>query len=136
MPPAAILVFAGVSKLLDPAAFQLALFEYRLIGFGLSGLVAGYLPAFELVTGIALALRVFPTGAALAACGLFATFIAALAHSLLTGASAECGCFGILSLPTPVALALDAALLSCTAATLRLEIVRASGDDRAAVGGC
>lgn len=122
LPPALILLAAGLSKLTDPSAFQLAVFEYKIVGFGLSGLAAAYLPALEAVTGFALLFRIAPLGAAASACGHYLLFTGALSYAILKGTAVECGCFGILSLPPPAALALDLALLACAAAALIIEI--------------
>lgn len=122
LPPALVLLAAALAKLADPAAFQLAVYDYRLVGFGLSGLVAGLLPAAELVTGAALLLGRLRLGAAIAAVLLCALFVSVLAAALLRGTAAQCGCFGFLSLPPAAALALDLLLLACAAAALLSEI--------------
>lgn len=134
LPPALVLLAASLAKLADPAAFQLAVYDYRLAGFGVSGLVAGLLPAAELVTAAALLLGRPRLGAALAATLLYTFFISVLTTALLRGTAGQCGCFGFLSLPPAAALAIDLLLLACAAAALLSEIRLARSPSKPAPG--
>lgn len=91
---AALLVVAGVGKLLDPRGSRDAIF-----GFGTSRRVAnisGYaLPIVELIVALGL---LFPQSAqwsALAACLLFAAFVAGIMHALRQERTPQCHCFGV-----------------------------------------
>ncbi len=117
-----MLLLAGYSKLLDPATFQLAIFDYKIVSFGLAGITAAYLPAIELVVGFALLFRLAPLGSAIMATALYALFIFVLSFALLKGTVTECGCFGILSLSPAFSLALDVCLLCLAVLTTITEI--------------
>jgi putative oxidoreductase len=96
------LIVAGALKAAKPAAFISDLENYRLLtslqAFGL-GL---YLPWFEIVTGVALALPRWRLAAWLAAAGLGLGFSVFVGSAWLRGLDVSCGCFGGAS--TPVGL--------------------------------
>ena len=95
---AAVLLYAAIPKLLDPAAFAKAIDNYRvafpLIGKGYVYLVAGFLPALELVTGVALLWNRTKRAAALMAAIMLVVFIVLITQAVARGLNIDCGCFG------------------------------------------
>jgi hypothetical protein len=92
---ALLFVAAAVHKLRDLHAFRVALGDYQLVPWALTGLVAPALVTAELATA-ALLVSPFarPWGFA-AAAGLIATYSIAIAVNLARGRrDIDCGCFG------------------------------------------
>lgn len=97
---AAVFVAAACAKIADPAAFALAVSRYHILPGALINVAAIGLPWVELFAGLALllpaatpALRRFRLGALLVVAAMLATFTVAIAHLLLQGQTASCGCF-------------------------------------------
>jgi putative oxidoreductase len=89
-----LFLYSGAIKLLDPAAFQIDVANFRLVPWGLSGWVALYLPWIEALCGAALILRK-PFGGSIALLGgMMAVFIVVLASAWARGLDVSCGCFG------------------------------------------
>jgi len=89
---AALFVYGGVVKLLDPHAFARTLSAYDLVPDPLLPVVAIGLPALEFLAGLAL---VFDCRGSLAAiAGLFVLFLAVLGYGILQNLDVDCGCFG------------------------------------------
>ena len=88
---AAVLVWAGVAKLLDPTAFADEIANYRIVP-ALSPFFAATLPSVEVVTGLALlvAPRAWRAAAALLAVALLAVFTAAVASAWRRGWCLKC----------------------------------------------
>lgn len=92
---AALLLYAAVPKLLDPAAFATAVGHYRLLPTWGTALVAHALPWLELVTALALLVgRRWLAAAWLLSTALCAVFLGALASAWLRDLDITCGCFG------------------------------------------
>ncbi len=91
---AAVLAFAAVAKLRDPAAFAGDIENFQLIPAGPSALLAVYLPWLELLLAAGLLLPRWQAAAALLAAVLFAVFTTALGLAWLRGLDIRCGCFG------------------------------------------
>jgi putative oxidoreductase len=90
----ALFVYAGVSKLADPAGFADDIGLYGLTPRGFSAAGALYLPWLEIVCGSALALRWRPRGA-LVILGLMTTvFTLFVVSAWARGLDVSCGCFG------------------------------------------
>ena len=94
---AAVFLYAGFSKVGDPAAFAQAIERYRIgiVTHELAVIAALYLPLLEITCAIALLFfRKLRAGAAalLAACG--AVFVVMLAIAIARGLDISCGCFG------------------------------------------
>ncbi len=92
----AVLVLAGIEKVLRPYEFLHAVYGYGILT-ELQGLwVAAILPWFEMAVGVALLTGMAPFPAWAVSSAMFATFAGALAWSTLRGVSGSCGCGGIL----------------------------------------
>jgi len=91
---AALFIWTGAQKLLEPGAFAAAIANYRVLPDALVGLAAVTLPVLELVVGAALLWPLYAQGAAVLVAGLLFVFAAAMAQSKLRGIDLDCGCFG------------------------------------------
>jgi hypothetical protein len=128
---AALLLWAGVAKLGDPAGFAVAITNYHLLP-SLAPYVAVTLPTIELVIGAALlvAPRAWRRAAALCATGLMAVFTVAVAQVVVRGINVSCGCFGGDSGPvTWLTVLRDVAL--CAAAVALIVLSAAPSERRA-----
>lgn len=92
---AGLFLYAGVTKLQDPAAFAQEIDHYELLPW-LAPYLAVSLPAVELVLGLALLLGPDPwyRAAALACGGFMAVFTFAASYALYRDLNIDCGCFG------------------------------------------
>ena len=89
---AAIFMYAGSLKLMDPKAFARTISHYGLLPEPLLPFVAVGLPAAELLSGIAL---VFDRRSGiLGVSGLLVLFVAVLGYGVLNDMDIDCGCFG------------------------------------------
>ena len=91
---AALLAYAGASKLLDPAAFAEDIQNYRALPDAWAGPLALGLPLLELTVAGGLLTASHGSGAALISGLLLVAFAAAMAQAKLRGIDLECGCFG------------------------------------------
>lgn len=112
----AMFVVAGFSKLLDPWTFYSAL-----PGYGISGpirsLVAAFVPAAEVVLGIALLLRWGVRQTSMVAGAFMVVFMVSIGIGWSMGTLEECGCFGALLERSPgEAMLIDAIFLALAAA--------------------
>ncbi len=89
---AALFVYGGVVKLLDPHAFARTLSAYDLVPELLLPIVAIGLPIVELLAGLALVFDLRGSLATIA--GLFFLFLAVLGYGILQNLDVDCGCFG------------------------------------------
>lgn len=87
-------IWAGTVKMLDPAAFEEGLVNYRLIPAGLIPALAVTLPPTEVLLGLCLIVGFLSRGAALLATGMLGVFTIAIVQAILRGIDVECGCFG------------------------------------------
>ncbi|MBU1937725.1 DoxX family membrane protein [bacterium] len=96
---AAILLYAAVPKLQDPAAFAKAITNYHMVlpivGMNYVYPMALFLPAMEAVIGVLLILGFWRRGASLLVATIMLVFIAALASALARNLNIDCGCFGL-----------------------------------------
>ncbi len=92
---AALLLYAGALKLLDPTAFATDIANYHFFP-ALAPWLAVCLPTTELVVGIALLVtrNTWLPAASLAATVLFSTFTIAVAQAYFRHINVSCGCFG------------------------------------------
>lgn len=91
---AAVFVWAGVPKLLEPTEFAEAIGNYRIVPDAWAGALAVFLPPLELIVAGALTLGVGKRGAALIAAGMLIVFAVAIGQTVVRGIDIDCGCFG------------------------------------------
>lgn len=92
--PAALLLWAGVTKAFDRQGSILAVDAYDVLPGGVVRVVAAVLPWLEIAVGLLLALGLFVRFAGAAAALLGVLFIAVLAQAKARGLQIDCGCFG------------------------------------------
>ena len=88
-----VFVFASIDKILHPAAFAEAVYNYQILPDNLINLTAIVLPWLELVLGSLLIIGVWLPGSILICNLLLLTFIAVLIYNLARGLDIHCGCF-------------------------------------------
>ena len=91
---AAVFIYAGASKALDPAQFAEAIDHYRIVPWPLAAGLGLYLPWLEIVAGVAVFFGRLRLGALGIIAGLAWVFVAAIASALVRGLDITCGCFG------------------------------------------
>ncbi len=88
-----LFIYAAVPKILDPYAFAVDVYNYRMLpGFAV-GIVAAGLPWIELIAGILLVAGIRTRAACLVVTGLLGIFTLALIINTLRGIDVDCGCF-------------------------------------------
>lgn len=87
-------IWAGLSKLPDPAASIETVRAYELVPAGLVEPVGYLLPALEVVVGIALVAGLLTRGSALLSVLLLVAFVVGIASAWARGLEIDCGCFG------------------------------------------
>lgn len=90
----AVLLLAGVTKLLDRAAFRQAVTEYEVLPLALVSPFAALVPLLEVSTGALLLLGLATTAAAAIAVPLFLSFVIAIGLNIARGRHFNCHCFG------------------------------------------
>lgn len=90
---AAVFIFAGVSKIINPASFAWDIDNYRLLPYLLVTLMAIILPWLEVFCGIFLIIRKLKKGAAFTLLVLTFMFIIAISSAVARGLDITCGCF-------------------------------------------
>lgn len=88
-----VFVYASVDKIIHPAAFAEAVYNYQILPDALINLTAIVLPWLELILGAFLILGLWLPGAALLCNLLLITFFGALVFNLARGLDIHCGCF-------------------------------------------
>jgi uncharacterized membrane protein YphA (DoxX/SURF4 family) len=89
---AAIFIYAGSLKLMDPKAFARTISHYGLVPEPLLPVVAIGLPAIEAAAGIALILDL--RQGLYTVSGLLLLFVTVLGYGVLNNLNIDCGCFG------------------------------------------
>ncbi len=92
---AAVFIYAGIGKILDPAGFTADIENYRLLPYFLSALTAVVLPWIEVICGILLITGKWINGASLIIIILNMVFIIAITSAILRGLDINCGCFSL-----------------------------------------
>lgn len=90
----AVMLVAGVMKVLDPEAFSVSVQGYRLVPFVVAAAIATYLPWVEVVVGIALIAGCQVRGAAASVGLMSVVFLVAIGSAWVRGLDIACGCFG------------------------------------------
>src|SRR5438445_6554788 len=126
-----IFVYAGVSKVLDPAQFANDIDNYKTLPWFVSVRLAFYLPWLEIFCGLAVISRFLYRGGLSILTGLIAVFIGATVAAKMRGLDITCGCFGHASKNWNFSthLVLDLAIFVAILALL-FEIGRASCRER------
>lgn len=88
-----IFLYAGVTKILDPAQFALSIYNYQLLPGPFVNPAAIILPWVEVVAGVALIDGRGIGGASLILTGLLFVFMTALVITVVRGLDISCGCF-------------------------------------------
>ena len=108
-----IFLYAGLSKVVDPASFAESIDNYRILPWKVAVVVALYLPWLEIVCGLCIAMRRLYLGALVVLTGASIIFMLALISAIFRGLNINCGCFGQHGSHTPgTALAIDVFLLA------------------------
>jgi putative oxidoreductase len=125
----ALFIFAGLTKIvdfqpfrfLDPMAFARDIDNYKILPWGISVLLALYLPWLEVICGLALVFRRLYSGALALLLALLVVFIGASFAAKARGIDITCGCFGHVSDQLSFAwhMALDFAIVAGVAALWR-----------------
>ncbi len=88
-----VFVFASIDKILHPAAFAEAVYNYQILPDSLINLAAIVLPWLELVLGSLLISGVWMPGSVLVCNLLLLIFIGILIYNTSRGLDIHCGCF-------------------------------------------
>jgi uncharacterized membrane protein YphA (DoxX/SURF4 family) len=89
---AALFIYAGVIKLIDPKSFSRVISSYDIVPEMLLPFVAIGLPLLETVAGIALLFDI--RGSLAVITGLLGLFVFVLGYGILNDLNVDCGCFG------------------------------------------
>jgi len=89
----AVFLSAGIPKIVDPAGFALAVYNYHILPAWLVNMVAVGLPWIEVVAGACLVFGLWVPGSALVVSVLLLAFTTALGINLYRGLDITCGCF-------------------------------------------
>src|SRR5436190_16003052 len=124
---AAIFIYAGVLKALDPVQLAHDIDHYKILPWAVGVGLAFYLPWLEIFCGLALIFRLFYRGALKILTALVVVFLVATIAAKVRGLDITCGCFGHASQnwSFPAHLALDLAILAALAALCYCSVARA-----------
>lgn len=116
-----VFIYAGIMKAIDPAQFAKDVDSFRMFPLPAAAAISLYLPWLEILSGAALAAKVWHQGASLVIGGLLVAFLIALSTALARGLDLTCGCLGHATNKTnyPLALFTDIALLAVLVMTRR-----------------
>ena len=130
---AAIFIYAGVLKALDPVQLAHDIDHYKILPWAVGAGLAFYLPWLEIFCGLALIFRLFYRGALSILTALVVVFLVATIAAKVRGLDITCGCFGHASQnwSFPTHLALDLAILVALAALCYCSVARARANDSA-----
>jgi putative oxidoreductase len=110
-----IFVYAGISKMLDPAQLALQVRNYQLAPWWMIHPAAIVLPWIEIVAGLLLILGIWAIEATIVLAGLLLLFVFAIGWAMYHGLDIECGCFAGHAKVGWLKLAENAALLAVAA---------------------
>src|SRR5215470_4215239 len=124
---AAVFIYAGVLKLLDPIQFAHDIDHYNILPWSIGLGLAFYLPWLEIFCGLALIFRLFYRGALSILTVLVVVFLVATITAKARGLDITCGCFGHASQnwSFPAHLTLDLGILLALAALCYCSVARA-----------
>ena len=92
---AALFIFAGISKILNPDTFARDIDNYRLLPYLLVTIMAVILPWLEVLCGIFLIVGTWKKGAAFTLLILTFMFLIAISSAVARGLDITCGCFSM-----------------------------------------
>ena len=123
---AAIFIYAGALKVLDPVQFAHDIDNYKILPWSIGVGLAFYLPWLEIFCGLGLIFRLFYRGALSILTALVVIFLIATIAAKARGLDITCGCFGHASQnwSFPTHLALDLVILAALAALCYGSVVR------------
>lgn len=126
---AAIFIYAGALKILDPVQFAHDIDNYKMLPWRAAVALAFYLPWLEIFSGLALIFRRFYNGALAILTALVVVFLVATVMAKARGLDITCGCFGHASQhwSFPVHLTLDLALLGALIALCLARVSQVRG---------
>jgi len=90
---AAIFIFAGISKIINPGTFVRDVDNYRLLPYLLVTIIAIILPWVEILCGIFLIAGKWKKGTAFSLLVLTFIFLIAISTAIARGLDITCGCF-------------------------------------------
>jgi len=124
---AAIFIYAGVLKVLDPVQLAHDIDHYKILPWAVGVGLAFYLPWLEIFCGLALIFRRFYRGALSILTSLVVVFLVATIAAKVRGLDITCGCFGHASQnwSFPAHLALDLGILAALAVLCYCSVARA-----------
>lgn len=105
--PAAVLLYAGVLKGLDPMLFADQIGAHKITPASWAPALAYFFITVELILGIALVFRLWPRLTHAAFVALMLGFTAATAFAWASGNAKECGCFGRAAARGPQAVIIE-----------------------------
>src|SRR5437667_10348308 len=91
---AAVFIYAGVLKVIDPVQFAHDIDHYKILPWTIGVGLAFYLPWLEIFCGLALILRRFYRGALPILTALVVAFLVATIAAKIRGLDRNSGCFG------------------------------------------
>jgi len=89
----AIFIYASIDKILHPAAFAKAVYNYQILPEGLINLTAIVFPCLELILGLFLIIGLFREGSLCIVTFLLLVFFGSMMFNLARGLDIHCGCF-------------------------------------------
>lgn len=92
---AAIFIFAGISKALNPENFARDIDNYRMLPYVLVTTMAIILPWLEILCGVLLIIGTWRNGASFLLLILTLMFLVAMSSAILRGLDITCGCFAM-----------------------------------------
>jgi uncharacterized membrane protein YphA (DoxX/SURF4 family) len=101
---AAIFIFAGIAKILNPENFARDIDNYRMLPYLLVTIMAIILPWLEILCGIFLIIGKWEKGAAFMLLILTMMFIVAMSSAIFRGLDITCGCFAMTAEGTKVGM--------------------------------
>jgi putative oxidoreductase len=124
---AAIFIYAGALKVLDPVQLAHDIDHYKILPWAVGVGLAFYLPWLEIFCGLALIFRLFYRGALSILTSLVVVFLVATIAAKVRGLDITCGCFGHASQnwSFPAHLALDLGILAVLAVLCYCSVARA-----------
>ena len=124
---AAIFIYAGVLKALDPVQLAHDIDHYKILPWAVGVGLAFYLPWLEIFCGLALIFRRFYRGALSILTSLVVVFLVATIAAKVRGLDITCGCFGHASQnwSFPAHLALDLGILAVLGVLCYCSVARA-----------